>query len=405
MRGRAGDWASPGRGERSRVLVTGCSWAACPLGATPETRGPAPSAPRPPRRLCSSTAESQHPSPGAQPGFGAQPPRRAAPSSSSRLLLFGSTGRFDHKLPADTARVCPARVPAPGHTRVPRLPCTPARPDDAPPAGHRPPRRWSPAQSGFPVTSSGLWVVVRSASDFQIGGRRPGSFLFLLCSRVPERSENMAFWSLDASVLALLFTVGGLVVGGLAQARAPSPGAPGCGSLRAACSPKGDVGPLPSEGRGGMPPPHFATPACARGQRSPALRTEARQGGSGRARGEAPQEVGPGAPQAPVLPVLSQPLPAAVASTRKAAPRFNRYGRPGEAARGFPRPSGLAPRGPHPLKHLWSLPSRSRLTRWSGVAVSGHSRDRAKRAGGGGQVRPGPTGSARPRTALPSLRD
>lgn len=35
----------------------------------------------------------------------------------------------------------------------------------------------------------------------------------------------MAFWSLDASVLALLFTVGGLVVGGLAQARAPSPGA------------------------------------------------------------------------------------------------------------------------------------------------------------------------------------
>lgn len=225
MRGRAGDWASPGRGERSRVLVTGCSWAACPLGATPETRGPAPSAPRPPRRLCSSTAESQHPSPGAQPGFGAQPPRRAAPSSSSRLLLFGSTGRFDHKLPADTARVCPARVPAPGHTRVPRLPCTPARPDDAPPAGHRPPHRWSPAQSGFPVTSSGLWVVVRSASDFQIGGRRPGSFLFLLCSRVPERSENMAFWSLDASVLALLFTVGGLVVGGLVQAHAPSPGA------------------------------------------------------------------------------------------------------------------------------------------------------------------------------------
>lgn len=139
-----------------------------------------------------------------------------------------------------------------------------------------------------------------------------------------------------------------------------------------------------------MPPCHFATPACARGQRSPALRTEARQGGSGRARGEAPQEVGPGAPQAPVLPVLSQPLPAAVASTRKAAPRFNRYGRPGEAAGGFPRPSGLAPRGPHPLKHLWSLPSRSRLTRWSGVAVSGHSRDRAKRAGGGARCGRGP---------------
>lgn len=155
-----------------------------------------------------------------------------------------------------------------------------------------------------------------------------------------------------------------------------------------------------------MPPPHFATPACARGQRSPALRTEARQGGSGRARGEAPQEVGPGAPQAPVLPVLPvqpQPLPAAVASTRKAAPRFNRYGRPGEAAGGFPRPSGLAPRGPHPLKHLWSLPSRSRLTRWSGVAVSGHSRDRAKRAGGGGarcgrgpRARPGHAPHCRP---------
>lgn len=194
-------WAPPQRRGAPLPLHPGR-----PAGSVPPQ--PSPSTPAPGHSLASGHSLQ-----------GARPPARPRGCFSlvPRVDLITSSRQ--------TQRVCAPRVPAPGHTRVPRLPCTPARPDDAPPAGHRPPRRWSPAQSGFPVTSSGLWVVVRSASDFQIGGRRPGSFLFLLCSRVPERSENMASWSLDASVLALLFTVGGLVVGGLAQARAPSPGA------------------------------------------------------------------------------------------------------------------------------------------------------------------------------------
>lgn len=127
--------------------------------------------------------------------------------------------------------------------------------------------------SGFPLTSSGLRVV-RFASNFQTGRDCPESFLFLLRSEVPVLSENMAFSSLDASLLASLFKVGGRGPG-TGQRTQPRAKPQSVAPLRAACSYRRDVGPLPSEGQGGRPPPPLRSPCLCQDVQLTAMRQEA----------------------------------------------------------------------------------------------------------------------------------